>query len=120
MRRIATRILYEGFAASSSYSLLPPKYKAQFAWDMLTQLWQVVGRGIRGGSPVFVGFVDCAFAPHSFQGKRDDAVSSALVQAIRELETACDDPQDGKLASLLYRPFFKALKSTEGLQYGEG
>jgi hypothetical protein len=119
MRRTAAGILYGGFAASSSYTVLPSRYKAQFAWDMLTQLWQVVGRGIRGGCPVFVGFVDCAFAPRSFDGECDDQVSSALVQAIRQLKNVCDDPKEGQLASLLYKPFFDALKNTEGLHYGE-
>jgi len=48
----------EGLDRRTGYSDLPQHYRFQFAWDLLTPLWQTVGRGIRNDCPVFVGFVD--------------------------------------------------------------
>jgi hypothetical protein len=119
MRWIVARILREGLGGPQNYGGLSVEYKAQFAWDMLTQLWQAIGRGIRGGSPIFVGFVDAAFAPESFQGRRDTPHSSALIESICQLERALSSSNacDRKVAQLLYEPFYMALRRTEGLIY---
>lgn len=111
-------------AGRFGYRSLPPAFKAQFAWDMLTPLWQTVGRGIRGGCPVFIGFIDHAFAPLSFDGAEggDTPESSALVQRLRQLEAAMDDrnnPAEHEVARLLYKPFHDALARTEGLLHGQ-
>ncbi|WP_158285384.1 hypothetical protein [Azospirillum sp. TSH64] len=103
------------------YSNMSAEYKAQFAWDMLTPLWQTVGRGIRGGCPVFIGFVDYKFAPQSFDGNPDGdtADTSALVQCIKQLDLAMDptsNPTGHDVARRLYEPFHDALSKTEGLQ----
>jgi hypothetical protein len=122
MRNRATGLVKEGLEAGRfGYRSLPTEFKAQFAWDMLTPLWQTVGRGIRGGCPVFIGFVDYAFAPQSFDGESggDSADSSALVQCLRQLEQAMDPGQnhlDHEVAQLLYKPFHDALAQTEGLR----
>ena len=58
MRAKASRIVREGLDRRTGYSDLPQHYRFQFAWDLLTPLWQTVGRGIRNDCPVFVGFVD--------------------------------------------------------------
>jgi hypothetical protein len=124
MRSRATGLVKEGLEAGRfGYRSLPTEFKAQFAWDMLTPLWQTVGRGIRGGCPVFIGFVDYAFAPQSFDGGNggDSADSSALVQCLRQLEQAMDPAQnrlDHEVAQLLYKPFHGALAQTEGLRCG--
>jgi hypothetical protein len=104
------------------YRSLPAPYKAQFAWDMLTPLWQTIGRGIRGGCPVYVGFVDYAFAPRSFDGgdELETADSSALVQSLRQLQQAMDSREnkaEHEVAKLLYEPFHDALSRTEGLRH---
>jgi hypothetical protein len=124
VRHAATRIVRHGLEAGrGGYRSLPPEFKAQFAWDMLTPLWQTVGRGIRGGRPVYIGFVDYAFAPLSFDGdNRGDTIdSSALVQCLRQLEQAMDpdiNRNEHEVARLLYEPFCNALASTEGLRLG--
>jgi hypothetical protein len=124
VRHAATRIVRHGLEAGrGGYRSLPPEFKAQFAWDMLTPLWQTVGRGIRGGRPVYIGFVDYAFAPLSFGGdNRGDTIdSSALVQCLRQLEQAMDpdiNRNEHEVARLLYEPFRNALASTEGLRLG--
>jgi hypothetical protein len=123
IRHAANEIVRYGLEAGRvGYRSLPAEFKAQFAWDMLTPLWQTVGRGIRGGSPVFTGFVDRAFAPLSFDGNQrgDTAESSVLVQSLRQLEMAMDpkiNPAEHEVAKLLYQPFHDALSKTEGLRY---
>ena len=119
MRYAAAGILRSGLGGPQNYRSLSAEHKAQFAWDLLAQLWQGVGRGIRGGCPVFVGFVDSAFAPESFNDSRDTPASSALVQAVHQLKMALDSSNrdDAQVARMLYRPFYDALKQTEGLNY---
>jgi|GEM_PF-1767475 len=124
MRYAATSIVkYALEAGRFGYRSLPTEFKAQFAWDMLTPIWQTVGRGIRGGCPVFIGFVDHAFAPQSFEGagSGDTPESSALVQCLRQLEQAMDpirNQSEYEVARLLYEPFHDALANTEGLRLG--
>lgn len=120
MRYAATNIVRYSLYSRSGYSGLSTEYKAQFAWDMLTPLWQTIGRGIRNGCPVHIGFVDRQFAPLSFDGAKDTADSSVLVQALRQLDIAMagTDPAAQAIAELLYRPFRDALSQTKGLAYG--
>jgi hypothetical protein len=120
MRYAATNIVRYSLYSRGGYSGLSTEYKAQFAWDMLTPLWQTIGRGIRNGCPVHIGFVDRQFAPLSFDGATDSADSSVLVQALRQLDVAMasSDPTAKTLAKLLYQPFRDALSKTKGLAYG--
>lgn len=124
IRYAANRIVRHGLEAGRvGYRSLPSEFKAQFAWDMLTPLWQTIGRGIRGGCPVMVGFVDQAFAPLSFEdGERPDTPdSSVLVQSLGQLGQAMDpssNPGEHEVARLLYQPFHDALAHTEGLRLG--
>jgi hypothetical protein len=120
MRYAATNIVRYSLYARGGYSGLSTEYKAQFAWDMLTPLWQTIGRGIRNGCPVHIGFVDRQFAPLSFDGTADSPDSSVLVQALRQLDVAItsSDPTARTLAKLLYQPFRDALAKTKGLAYG--
>ena len=125
VRQAARKIVGYGLAAGRrGYSALPAEYKAQFAWDMLALLWQTIGRGIRRGRPVFVGFVDTAFAPLSFPGtderREDTPASSTLVQCIEQMRLAASEesnPREFEIARLLYEPFYEALRITEGLQF---
>ncbi|WP_422369431.1 hypothetical protein [Pelagibius sp.] len=125
IRHAANHIVRYGLEAGrGGYMTLPAEYKAQFAWDMLTPLWQTIGRGIRGGRPVFAGFIDYAFAPLSFgnAGRLDTPNSSALVQCLVQLRLAVSErsnPSEFEVARLLYQPFYDALQNTEGLRYGE-
>jgi hypothetical protein len=120
MRYAATNIVRYSLYSRTGYSGLSTEYKAQFAWDMLTPLWQTIGRGIRNGCPVHIGFIDRQFAPLSFDGAQDTADSSVLVQALRQLDLAMasSDPTITTLAELLYRPFRDALSQTRGLSHG--
>lgn len=119
MRFGATAIVREAMDNRGGFSTLPPHLKASFAWDLLTPLWQAIGRGIRGGVPVFVGFVDRQFAPGSMDGAAPDTPdSSALVLARDELRRAVNpgsNPDGHGVAARLYGPFLDALSRTEGL-----
>ena len=102
--------------ARYGYSNMDPPQQEQFAWSTITTLWQVIGRGIRAGCPVYVGFVDAAFAPESFDGAKDDGSTSVLVRCIEVLERRMnEDREDSELARSLYRPFYDALKKTKDL-----
>lgn len=123
MRRRGNHIVQHSLdAGRAGYQALTTEYKGQFAWDMLTQLWQTTGRGIRGGRPVFVGFVDYAFAPKSFDStgeKTDTAATSSLVQCITQMDNAIrrqSSTDERKIAGHLYQPFYDALKNTRNLR----
>jgi hypothetical protein len=110
--RAARFALDDGFALRRSYSIMPTHSRTQYTWDLITQLWQTIGRGIRGGAPVYVGFVDERFAPQVFAGspqsESDD--TSCLKAAVRTLEDALDSPEHGELARRLYAPFLAGLQ----------
>lgn len=120
MRYAATNIVRYSLDSRSGYSELSSEYKAQFAWDMLTPLWQTIGRGIRNGCPVHIGFIDRQFAPLSFEDRTDTPETSVLVQAIRQLQLAmaAGEGSDTDVPELLYRPFLDALSKTRGLLHG--
>lgn len=117
LRYAASAIVREGLERRVGYAGLPPHYKAQFAWDLLTPLWQTIGRGIRNGCPVTVGFLDRQFAPHSFDGDGEETgASSVLVQIVEELRFAMRDLDEGEVARRLYAPFLGALEKTRELK----
>ena len=102
-------------AVRSGYALMTDEAQAQFAWDTIALVWQAIGRGIRGGAPVYAGFVDRAFAPRTFDGgeRRDTPRTSVLLRCVECLKSCIEDPEDGnqsELAKTLYAPFYKALK----------
>ena len=109
---LAGAIARQAHAARQSYFMMPSQQKAQFAWDLITILWQTVGRGIRGGVPVFVGFIDHRFAPQTFSGELDTKDSSCLMQCVAQLELAIASEHnlDHGVASLLYQPFYQKLR----------
>ncbi|NMG42649.1 hypothetical protein GPA22_02730 [Aromatoleum toluvorans] len=105
------RALNDGFALRVSYQVMSPEARAQFAWDLITSLWQTIGRGIRGGVPVYVGFIDQKFAPGRYQDppKADTDSSSCLKQCQETLRLAIEDSADRVIAERLYSPFLEAL-----------
>ncbi|MBX3585876.1 MAG: hypothetical protein KF796_04465 [Ramlibacter sp.] len=100
-----------GFALRTSYQAMSNDAREQYAWDLLTSVWQTIGRGIRGGVPVYVAFCDERFSPGLFAGKLDTAHSSCLVQIKETLTKAVSQGDDRKTAQSLYGPFNDALTS---------
>ncbi|HEX6706078.1 MAG TPA: hypothetical protein VF169_15055 [Albitalea sp.] len=110
--RKARFALDDGFALRRAYSIMPKRSRTQYTWDLITQLWQSIGRGIRGGAPVYVGFVDERFAPQVFAGapQSESADTSCLLACLQTLEQALSSPVHGELARRLYAPFLAGLK----------
>lgn len=118
--RKARFALDDGFALRGAYSTMPTHSRTQYTWDLITQLWQTIGRGIRGGAPVYVGFVDERFAPQTFAGtpQAESIATSCLLACLKTLEVALSSPIHGELARRLYAPFLAGLQqlfeSTKG------
>lgn len=118
--RKARFALDDGFALRGAYSTMPTRSRTQYTWDLVTQLWQTIGRGIRGGAPVYVGFVDERFAPQTFAGapQAESVDTSCLLACLETLENALNSPAHGELARRLYAPFVAGLQqlfeSTKG------
>ncbi|AZZ95341.1 hypothetical protein EUZ85_02395 [Hahella sp. KA22] len=111
-RRQARQSLDDGFALRSAYRLMSNKAREQYSWELLTSLWQTIGRGIRGGVPVYVGFVDERFAPGVYKSPSevDTEYSSCLKQCETTLMKALTEGTEQGIADTLYRPFFDALQ----------
>lgn len=108
--RVLRSTVDRGFALRASYQEMSRDAREQYAWDLLTSLWQTIGRGIRGGVPVYVAFCDERFAPGLFGGKRDTAYSSCLIQICETLTNAAESDVDHNIAKSLYGPFLDSLK----------
>lgn len=70
----------------------------------LVQLWQTLCRGVRGGVPVYAGFIDAAFHPQSSKGQTDNAASSLLLGIDTLLDHLLDEAwnPDAHLAARLF------------------
>jgi hypothetical protein len=110
VRRQSRQLLDESLAARVAYSRMTESAQTRFAWDLITMLWQTIGRGIRSGVPVYVCFVDARFAPGAFNGQKDGPSSSCLRRAAATLRAAVEHDDTGRLASALYLPFLGALE----------
>lgn len=112
-RKQARQALDDGFALRSAYRLMSDKAREQYSWELLTSLWQTIGRGIRGGVPVFVGFVDERFAPGVYKSppEADTEYSSCLKQCEKTLGNALTESAEKHIAITLYQPFFEAIQN---------
>ncbi|MFJ3048427.1 hypothetical protein ACIPEN_21550 [Herbaspirillum chlorophenolicum] len=110
--RKAKFALDDGFALRRAFSIMPDRARTQYSWDLITQLWQTIGRGIRGGVPVYVGFVDERFAPQTFAGnpKAETHASSCLMACMRTLDASMHSQEARDLAFRLYQPFLQGLQ----------
>ena len=117
---LAHRALNEGFAMRVAYSVMSDEARTQYSWDLMTSLWQTIGRGIRGGVPIYVGFIDKKFAPGIFGNppRRDTVNSSCLKQCQETLQLAINDGVNKMVAERLYRPFLDALNRLFGDEQG--
>jgi len=88
-----------------------------FTADIMVDVLQTVGRGMRGGRPVRVRFADAAWAPRSARGLADTRTSSMLVmmRAILRDRVADPDPVSCEICEALYRPFLDPLEHCAGM-----
>lgn len=118
-RYVARMIARRALSARGGYSMMPPDEQARFAWNLLTPLWQTIGRGIRGGVPVYVGFIDSKFSPGDFHGEPETASRSCLRQVLAQLHDALDEKRnaDHAIAQKLYGPLYECLnRMFDGVQ----
>lgn len=111
--RKARFALDDGFALRRAFSIMSNRARTQYSWDLITQLWQTIGRGIRGGVPVYVGFIDERFAPQVFAGspQTETEATSSLLACVKTLEAAMQsEPDIRELVSRLYQPFLQGLQ----------
>lgn len=107
-KRKTQHALDDGFALRTAYALMSDLARTQYSWDLITSLWQTIGRGIRGGVPVYVGFVDERFAPGVYKtpAQADTVYSSCLKQCAKTLDSAMqEEGADQEIAKTLYQPF---------------
>lgn len=111
-RYLARMISRRALSARGGYSMMPEEEQARFAWDLITPLWQTIGRGIRGGAPIYVGFVDSKFSPGRFEGDADTPYKSCLLQALEQLRNALNPAinPESAIAEKLYGPLYECLE----------
>jgi hypothetical protein len=99
-------------------SRLPRFLLRPFTANLLPPILQMVGRGMRGGCPVLVTFVDAAWAPRSANQEPDTARTSLLVAMHEILEECWIHPDPGLRAVYreIYGPFIEPFRRVEGLR----
>ncbi|GBF05517.1 hypothetical protein DAERI_050026 [Deinococcus aerius] len=100
-------------------SLLGEDLFEAFSANLAVPVLQTIGRGMRGGSPVWVFFVDAAWARKSAQEQPETPTSSVLVGMRDVLRKVVHDP-DPLRASVyreLYAAFLQPLEHTEGVRF---
>ncbi len=113
--RQAARLLQEPLMASR----LGDKLFRAFTANQMVPVLQTIGRGMRGGSPVQVFFVDAAWAPESAKGETDPARSSMLVM-MRDILEKCMQHRDPAIRATyreLYGPFLEPLRDIRNIEY---
>lgn len=104
-------------ARPASASQLDDETLRAFSANLLVAILQMIGRGMRGGMPVEVYFVDAAWAPRSAEGLPETARSSVLV-AMRAILDACiaePDPDRRDIQQELYGAFAAAFRDIDGV-----
>jgi hypothetical protein len=98
-------------------SQLDPETLEAFAANLLVNVLQTIGRGLRKSMPVEVYFVDAAWAPESANGRPDSERSSVLVGMRNVLLGCLNTPDPVQLAVYreVYGPFEEGFREIGGL-----
>ena len=122
--RVVHQRRYEAFRQVSqlttrptNFSQLAPETRKAFAANLLVDILQMIGRGIRKGMPVEVYFVDAAWAPMSALGEPESANSSVLVE-MQDVLRHClnvQDPDERGIYEALYSQSWEAFREIDGL-----
>ncbi|MDY7009057.1 MAG: hypothetical protein SWX82_35415 [Cyanobacteriota bacterium] len=104
---------------TSSFRQLDENERKVLCATQAVTIWQVIGRGVRGGVPINVHFLDAKFAPNSAQGIEDDETRSLLVGIIQVISAWMNAarPYQRTIARELYGVFLELLTHTEFLNY---
>lgn len=108
----ADRLMREPLMASRLGELFRP-----FTANLMVEVLQTIGRGMRGHRPVQAFFVDAAWAPRSAEDETDATDTSMLVQMVEILADCVSHPDPAKQAIYreLYMPFFSPMSRMEGV-----
>jgi hypothetical protein len=96
-----------------------------FTADIMVDVLQAIGRGMRNGCKVRIVFADAAWAPMSCSAnptKRDGPETSMLVlmRDILRARLADPNPVDREVYRALYEPFLRPLERCEGVRFPVG
>ena len=108
----ADRLMREPLMASRLGELFRP-----FTANLMVEILQTIGRGMRGHRPVQAFFVDAAWAPRSAEDETDASDTSMLVQMVDILADCVGHPDPAQRAIYreLYMPFFSPMSKMDGL-----
>lgn len=112
---LAARLLQEPLMASR----LGGELFRAFTANQMVPILQTIGRGMRGGSPVQVFFMDAAWAPESARTETDHSRSSMIVM-MRDILEKCvqtPDPAIRETYRELYGPFLEPLRNIRNVEY---
>jgi hypothetical protein len=124
LRHQASQKWRELVTETSTWTDMTDESRIALSATVFTQIWQAVGRGIRGGVPVIVAFIDEKWAPKSARRKGGDTEETSLFLSMLScyqgyLEGNEGSIYDQKLACALYREPIEALKNIEGMDISE-
>lgn len=104
---------------TSNYKQLTPKERNVLCATQAVGIWQIIGRGVRGGVPINVHFLDAKFAPLSAKELVDDETTSLLVGIIKVIESWMNAPRayQRTITRELYGIFLHVLTHTESLNH---
>lgn len=119
IRKMAREEWYRLLTNRQTWADMSKDDREALASTLFTRMWQAVGRGIRGGVPVVVLFVDAKWAPESAKGKEDNSESS-LLMAMQECYDQFVEGKKGsyyeqQLANALYKEPIKGLENVKGV-----
>ena len=110
------RLYQRKLSQPMQYSALGSDDRAAFVWNLAVRIWQTIGRGMRGGQPVDVYFVDAAFAPGRAVGDADPPQTSVLAALREELDSLCGSrphrrwsARDIAIGRVVWQPLHLAL-----------
>jgi len=90
-----------------------------FTADIMVDVLQTIGRGMRNGCKVRVIFSDAAWAPRSALGQTDGTRTSMIVimRDILQKRLADPDPIAREIYGALYEPFLRPLEACENVNF---
>ncbi len=95
-------------------------YMEPFTADVMIDVLQTIGRGMRNGRKVRVFFADAAWAPNSFADNgKDDTANTSMLIAMRNIlrnRTSDPDPVHQEVYKALYDPFLTPLEKCSNLK----
>jgi hypothetical protein len=124
LHRRFRRLYQRKLAQPMQYSALNTDDRTAFVWNLGVRIYQTIGRGMRGGQPVEVYFLDAAFAPGRADGAPDSPQTSVLAALHAELTSLCGPEPDRRwssrdrvLGATIWQPLYEALTTMDNQRH---